>query len=43
MVTRGLKAAQGGARAPPPRRSGASACRDGSVDVGAKAEDSNVL
>src|SRR5436309_12951670 len=41
MVTRGLKAAQGGARAPPPRRSGASACRDGSVGVGAKAGDSN--
>src|SRR6266487_2187663 len=40
-----LEAAQGGARAPPPRRSGASACRDGSVGVGvgARAGGSNVL
>jgi hypothetical protein len=36
------KAAQGGARAPPPRRSGASA-RDGSLVVGAKAESANEL
>jgi hypothetical protein len=43
IVTRGLEAAQGGARTPPPRRSGASASRDGSVGVGAMAEDSNVL
>src|SRR5215207_5807804 len=39
----GLRDAQGGARAPPPSRSGASACRDGNIAVGAKAGDSNVL